>query len=184
MDSTTTVSPAHPPPAEHPSGSPLPELAWAITAGAVRLAAASAAWLRLVGEFDARGGWHGTGITSCGHWLSWQCGLAPGAAREHVRVARSLRRLPAIDAAFAAGRLSYSEVRALTRIAAPDCEASLLGFALFATAAQTETFCRQWRRADADDHDDGERPDGRRRPGEGMTFDVVTDHDRGVLTIR
>ena len=43
----------------HRSGSPLPELARAITAGAVRLAAATAAWLRLVAEFDERGGWHG-----------------------------------------------------------------------------------------------------------------------------
>src|SRR3954467_13323745 len=116
----------------------LADLAAAITAGAVRLAAATAAWLRLVAEFDERGGWHGVGIASCGHWLAWQCGLSPGAAREHVRVARALRRLPRIESAFAAGRLSYSKVRALTRIAAPDCEASLLEFALCATASQTE----------------------------------------------
>src|SRR3954465_15132741 len=104
------------------AATPLDELAAAITAGAVRLAAATASWLRLVAEFDARGGWHGVGILSCAHWLSWQCGMGPGAAREHVRVARALRSLPLIDAAFAAGRLSYSKVRALTRIAAPDCE--------------------------------------------------------------
>ena len=79
---------------EHPSGSPLPELARAITTGAVRLAAATAAWLRLVAEFDARGGWHGVGINSCGHWLAWQCGMSPVTAREHVRVARALRGLP------------------------------------------------------------------------------------------
>src|SRR3954471_21091962 len=100
--------------AEHPTGSPLPELAWAITAGAVRLAAATAAWLRLVAEFDERGGWHGVGIKSCAHWLSWQCGLAPVTAREHVRVARALRGLPKIAAAFANGRLSYAKVRAVT----------------------------------------------------------------------
>ena len=76
---------------EHPSGSPLPQLAAAITSGAVRLAAATAAWLRLIAEFDERGGWHGYGIASCAHWLAWQCGLSPGAAREHVRVARALR---------------------------------------------------------------------------------------------
>src|SRR3954469_22856962 len=111
---------------DHPSGSPLPELARAITAGAVRLAAATASWLALVAEFDARGGWHGIGIRSCAEWLAWQCGLAPGAAREHVRVARALAALPLIGAAFAGGRLSYSKVRALTRIAAPDCEAALL----------------------------------------------------------
>lgn len=129
-------------------GTPLDELAAAITTGAVRLAAATATWLRLVAEFDRRGGWQGVGILSCAHWLAWQCGLGPGAAREHVRVARALADLPRVEAAFSAGRLSYSKVRALTRIAAPDCEAALVEFALSATASQTERFCRQWRRAD------------------------------------
>src|SRR5215218_5960700 len=113
---------------EHPSGSPLPELAQAITSGAVRMAAATAAWLRLVAEFDERGGWHGVGINSCGHWLAWQCGMSPTTGREHARVARALRALPRISAAFSAGRLSYAKVRALTRIAADDCEVPLLEF--------------------------------------------------------
>ena len=81
-------------------GTPLDELAAAITTGAVRLAAATAVWLGLVAEFDRRGGWHGVGIRSCAHWLAWQCGLGSGAAREHVRVARALRRFPALDAAM------------------------------------------------------------------------------------
>jgi hypothetical protein len=174
MDSKTTEALA-----EHPSGLPLPELARAITAGAVRLAAATAAWLRLVAEFDERGGWHGVGITSCGHWLAWQCGLGPGAAREHVRVARALRALPRIESAFVAGRLSYSKVRALTRIAAPDCEAALLEFALSATASQTERFCRTWRRID--DDSGGAGPD--RRPEIGQSFDSWTD-DEGYLTLK
>jgi hypothetical protein len=128
--------------------SPLPELAAAIAAGAVRLAAATAAWLRMIAEFDRRDGWHAFGIMSCAHWLAWQCGLSPGAAREHVRVARSLESLPLIEAAFAEGRLSYSKVRALTRIAEPDTEVSLLELALELTASQVERTVRQWRRAD------------------------------------
>src|SRR5688500_2408554 len=165
---------------EHPSGSPLPELARAITTGAVRLAAATAAWLRLVAEFDERGGWHGVGINSCGHWLAWQCGMSPVTAREHVRVARALRGLPTIAAAFDNGRLSYAKVRALTRIAAPDYEAALLEFALSATASQTERFCRAWRRAD----DDPGSPDGGgRRREDGASFDFWTD-DEGYLTLK
>ena len=54
---------------------------------------------------------------SCAQWLSWKCQLSSGTAREHVRVARALRDLPVIRARFAAGRLSYAKVRALTRIA-------------------------------------------------------------------
>ena len=142
-------------PSEHPSGSPLPELARGHHRRRVRLAAATAAWLRLVAEFDTREGWHGVGIKSCAHWLAWQCGLSPGAAREHVRVARALR-VTAVDrGGVRRGRLSYSKVRALTRIAEPDTEASLLELALELTASQVERTVRQWRRAE---------PAQRRRP--------------------
>ncbi|MGY1641377.1 hypothetical protein ACI782_09620 [Geodermatophilus sp. SYSU D00703] len=64
--------------------------------------------------------------------------MSPGTAREHVRVARALIVPPRIGAAFAAGRLPYSKVRALTRVAEPETEAELLEFALEATASQTE----------------------------------------------
>ena len=127
----------------------LSQLALEITSGAVRLAAATAAWLRLVAEFDRREGWHTVGVLSSAHWLAWQCGMSPGAAREPVPVARALTTLPRLTAAFTEGRLSYSKVRALTRVAEPDTEESLLEFALAATASQTERLVRQWRRADA-----------------------------------
>ena len=156
------------------SGLTVAALAREITAGAVRLAAATAAWLRLVADFDEREGWGEYGIRSCAHWLAWQCGMGPGTAREHVRVARALRRLPLIDEAFAAGRLSYSKVRALTRVAESATEAALLDFALEATASQTERVVRQWRRADA--VDDGTAAERRR-------FDTWTD-DAGMLVLQ
>src|SRR4051794_8187855 len=154
---------------------PIDVLADRICSGAVRLAAATAAWLRLIAEFDEREGWHGVGILSCAHWLAWQCGLSPGAAREHVRVARALSSLPLIERAFAEGRLSYSKVRALTRIAEPDSEASLLEVALELTASQVERTVRQWRRADL--LDDGVAPMEERQ-----SFDHWWDDD-GMLTV-
>jgi Domain of unknown function (DUF222)/HNH endonuclease len=156
------------------SGLTVAELAREIAAGAVRLAAATAAWLRLVAEFDEREGWGEYGIRSCAHWLAWQCGLSPGAAREHVRVARALRCLPRLTEAFAAGRLSYSKVRALTRVAEPGTETALLDFALEATASQTERVVRQWRRADA--LDAGTVAERRR-------FDTWTD-EAGMLVVQ
>ena len=45
--------------------------------------------LVLIREFDEREGWGG-GFKSCAHWLNWRTGLAMGAAREKVRVARAL----------------------------------------------------------------------------------------------
>jgi Domain of unknown function (DUF222) len=74
--------------------------------------------LAMLREFDERGGWGG-GLHSCAHWLTWRVGLDPGAARERVRVARALGALPVLSAAMRRGEISYSKVRALTRIATP-----------------------------------------------------------------
>jgi hypothetical protein len=87
-----------------------------------------------------------SGRLSCAHWLSWRIGLELGAAREHVRVARALGSLPAIDDALRRGQVSYSKVRALTRVATAGNEASLLAMARSSTASQLERICRGYRR--------------------------------------
>ena len=48
--------------------------------------------------------------------------LTPRSAREHVRVARALPGLPLVRDAFAHGELSYTKVRALTRVATAENE--------------------------------------------------------------
>jgi hypothetical protein len=102
-------------------------------------------WLQLVGEFDARDGWAEWGVYSCAHWLSWRCSVALRAGREQVRVARCLRNLPLITAEFAAGRLSYSKVRAITRIATADNEEYLVMLGTHATGAQLEKIVSAYR---------------------------------------
>jgi hypothetical protein len=67
-----------------------------------------------------------------------ECQLSGGTAREHVRVARALRDLPVLRAGFGAGRLSYAEIRALTRIATPDTEQDLAEIAGPMTASQLD----------------------------------------------
>jgi hypothetical protein len=156
------------------SDRPLSELAREITHGAVRLSAATGAWLMLVAEFDERGGWAGAGIRSCAHWLSWQCGLGMVAAREHVRVARALHVLPLTRAAFIEGRISYAKARALTRVAEPATEAGLLEFALTATASQMERTLREVRRSDRVDQS---------TVAERRQFDHWWDDD-GMLVLR
>ena len=84
---------------------------------------------------------------SCAHWLSWKCGLDLGAAREKVRVARALESLPQIAGAMGRGELSYSKVRAVTRVATPATEEVLLNVALNGTTHYVETLVRQFRRA-------------------------------------
>ena len=75
-------------------------LADEITTLAGHLNAAQHRFLKLLDEFDRHQGWAGPGIRSLAHWLNWKCGIGDLAAREKVRVARALRELPEIDAAF------------------------------------------------------------------------------------
>ena len=58
-------------------------------------------------------------------------GKGPGGARR-------LEALPVITAKFATGELSYSKVRALTRVASPDDEEQFVGLATAMTAEQLE----------------------------------------------
>ena len=108
--------------------------------------AATAHFLALLAEFDRREGWAQHGVANCAHWLSWQCGIGAVAAREKVRTARALESLPKIAEAFGEGRLSYSKVRALTRVATAETEEDLLHIALNGTAAHVERTVRGFRR--------------------------------------
>jgi hypothetical protein len=56
--------------------------------------------------------------------------------------------LTQISAAFGAGEVSFSKVRAITRIATPDNEEMLLGWARAGTASHVEKLVRKFRRAD------------------------------------
>jgi hypothetical protein len=114
---------------------------------AAQITTRMARWLALVGEFDRRDGWwRSWGCRSAAEWIAWRCALSPRAAREHVRVARALREVPRIREAFESGRLSYSKVRVLTRVAERDSENDLLDLAGHATAAQLERMLRAFRR--------------------------------------
>src|SRR5947208_2791019 len=110
-------------------------------------ATATARLLELIREFDARAGWN-TGFRSCAEWLTWRVGLDRGAARERVRVARALGTLPRMAQALARGELSYSKVRALTRVATQDTEERLLAVGRAGTAEHVERIVRGWRRVD------------------------------------
>lgn len=109
---------------------------------AAHISAAEARFVALVSEDDERMGWARWECHSCAHWLEWKCAIGPGAARERVRVARALRQLPLIYKEFANGRLSFSQVRALTRTASPENEEELIDRARLMTAAQLEDAIR------------------------------------------
>lgn len=123
------------------------ELGEQICSLAASIAAATAQFLVLLKEYDERGGWKQWEMRSCAHWLSWRCAMDLRTAREHVRVARALDELPETRTEFLAGRLSFSKVRAISRVATPDNEPELVMLAEHATAAQVEKLCRGLRTA-------------------------------------
>ena len=125
----------------------IPQLRAQITELAGHLNAAQHRWLVLIAEFDRREGWSDGATQSCAHWLNWQCGLDMGAAREKVRVAHALEKLSKISAAMERGALSYSKVRALTRVADAATEDYFLDIALHGTANHVEKLVRGYRRA-------------------------------------
>src|SRR2546422_7740893 len=131
----------------HPRIVELERLGDEIAELSAHLDAATARLLDLIRDFDARGGWN-TGFMSCAAWLSWRVGLDPRAARERVRVARALGTLPRLAEALARGELSYSKVRALTRVATPETEERLLRVGRAGTAEHVEGTVRRWRLTD------------------------------------
>jgi hypothetical protein len=143
---------------------------------AAHLDAATARLLTLIREFDACRGW--SGFASCAHWLSWRVGLEPGAAREKVRVARALGTLPRLAEALAGGELSYSKVRALTRVATPETEARLLAVGRAGATWHVERIVQAWRRGDRREE---AREAARRHRARGLT--VFQDED-GMVVVR
>src|SRR5438874_10137801 len=133
--------------ATHPNIVELDRIGDEIAELSAHLDAATARLLDLIREFDARGGWN-NGFLSCAHWLCYRVGLEMGAARERVRVARALGTLPRLAQALARGELSYSKVRALTRVATPESEERLLAVGRAGTADHVERIVRGWRQMD------------------------------------
>jgi hypothetical protein len=122
------------------------ELAAEICTLAGHINAANHRFLQLIAEFDRRHGWSDSATQSCAHWLNWKCGIALGAAREKVRVARALENLPSISAAMASGKLSYSKAREITRVGNAENETYLLSIAEHGTASHVENLVRAYRR--------------------------------------
>jgi hypothetical protein len=114
----------------------------------VYLHVAKAHLLDLIREFDERRCWEELGFPSCIAWLGFQCGIGANAAREHLRVAHALVQVPKIAERFAEGRLSYSKVRAMTRVAHAGNEEFLLMVAKHGTASHVERLVSQCRRVE------------------------------------
>jgi hypothetical protein len=109
------------------------------------ITAATREFLRAVAECDRHRDWAEEGFASCADWLAWRIGVERGTAREKVRAARALEDLPRISEAMERGEVSFSKVRAMTRVASKESEAELLELAKSTSAAELERVVRGWR---------------------------------------
>lgn len=109
--------------------------------------AAESRLLTLIREFDEKEYWARLGLCSCAHWLNFKCGIGMNATREKVRVANALAELPKISDGFSKGELSYSKVRAMTRIADETNEDYLMMIATHGTAHHVEKLVSKYRGA-------------------------------------
>jgi hypothetical protein len=108
------------------------------------LSAATARWLELAWELNEE-----VSSDDFAGFLAYRCGITGREAREYLRVAEELRQLPATRAAFSRGELTFTKVRALTRVATASSEEALLELARALTASQLERALRVYRRVAA-----------------------------------
>ena len=101
--------------------------------------------LSMIATFDEAEGWADDGATSVVPWLVGMLGVSHRTAAEWVEVAGRLGELPAIQAAFGAGRLSWDQVRPLVRLATPETDAELAEAAAGWSAAQVARVARRAR---------------------------------------
>ena len=136
-----------PAPDEPPPEDVIDDLGDEITTLAAHIHAGTHRLLVLLARFDRLEGWRPGGHRSCAHWLAFNTGCDLGTARERVRVARALEKLPRTGDAMSRGELSFSKVRALSRVADASSEGDLLELARGVTTQQLETMVRAWKKA-------------------------------------
>jgi len=156
---------------------PIDDLDRAIFNLSARINAETYELLVLIRQFDERAGWLKWGLGNCAEWLHYRCDLSMNAAREKVRVAHALKTLPEVAAAFSKGELSYSKVRAMTRVANATNEDDLLSFAVKTTTARVEERCRELRCGAVDSLGGAQRAFANR------SLRVNRNTERGVMTI-
>ena len=156
---------------------PIDDLDQAIVDLAARINAETYDLLVLIRQFDERAGWLKWGLGNCAEWLHYRCDFSMNAAREKVRVAHAMKTLPKMAAAFSSGRLSYSKVRAMTRVVGAHNEEELLSFALKTTTARVEERCRELRCGSVDSLD------GALCAFANRSLRVSRNAERGMMTI-
>jgi hypothetical protein len=142
--------------------------------------------LELLVRFDDLAGWKSVGATHCAAWMNLELGISIQMGWEYLRVGRKLRTLPTTSALFKVGKLSWSKVRLISRVATKDNERLLCHSALDASVSDVERLCKGYRWSDdKDDSDDDANGENARamRQWEGRAL-VYSMNSNGSTSIR
>jgi len=148
-----------------------PSLLAAVVAAGARWSAGQRQLVRLIADLDASGEWQLDGAVTCAHWVAGALDIEVSTAREWLRIGRKLAELPPIDAAYDEGRLSYSKVRALTRIATADNAAELCAIAELVPAGRLAHALAAWLQR----HETPEETEARHHAARGLWWRLDVD---------
>ncbi|ASJ74309.1 DUF222 domain-containing protein [Granulosicoccus antarcticus] len=101
--------------------------------------------LELLVRFDDLEGWKASGARYCAAWMNLEIGVGIQSGWEYLRVGRKLRTLSTLRALFRAGKLSWSKVRLISRVADADNEKCLCHAALDASVSDVKRLCAGFR---------------------------------------
>jgi hypothetical protein len=136
-----------------------------------RYAASQYRLVKLVAELDQSEEWAADGAPTCAHWVADALDVMVCTAREWLRVGRALAELEVIDRAFADGRVSYSKVRAVTRLATPETQLELCALAERIPAGRLGCALAGWLAA----RETPEETETRQRKSRGLWWRVDVD---------
>jgi len=74
---------------------------------------------RVLGRWDAQGGWRASGAKTAGAWLAWKQRVPIEVARQRLRHARALRSMPAVEEAWGDGEIDRSHLTTLLNARGP-----------------------------------------------------------------
>lgn len=136
-----------------------------------RWSAAQHRLVELVVALDDSGEWAADGAATCAHWVAHALAIEVCTAREWLRIGKKLTVLPGIASSFAEGRLSYSKVRTLTRVATPEHEAELCAIALQVPAGRLGHALAAWLTR----HETAEETEARQQTARGLWWRADPD---------
>lgn len=124
-----------------------------LTALSQEITSTHADLLELLVRFDDLQGWKSSGASHCAAWMNLEIGISIQLSWEYLRVGRKLQTLPTLQALFRVGKLSWSKVRLITRVAYNNNEKTLCHAALDASVSDVKRLCEEFRWNDDNDDD-------------------------------